>query len=380
MNKVYLDIMPNLGVKNKCYPFFTIHQEMLDHPPQKVNYEIIKHKFKPSSPKTFSVYFKIFKFMNKILHLRDLYYKINEFTQPKDGVIHAGGHIRFGSRPWVADFEHINILLYHDTSKKRIYQLRKSLNSKSCKKLMPWSIKAKDSLEHFYKDKSILEKTEVVYPAVHLPTIEKIKRKDNNINFIFVGFAFNRKGGRETLIGFDKLSKKYNNVKLKMISRVPEVYKKKYSKNKNITFLEDIPREEIYKKHYPNADVFVMLSLKENFGIVFLEAMSYGLPVLGTRQFAIPEIIEEGKNGFLLDLTNPWDKKSPIYSSNSEKYYSKIDYGLAENFFKKSSLLVEDNKLRESMGLYSKKLISTGKFSIKERNKKLKRIYEEASK
>ena len=109
MVKVYFDIMPNLGAKNQCYPYFTIHQEMLDYPPEGIDYEIIKHKLKPSSPKTFSLYFKVFKALNKYFHLRDVYYKFNELTQPNDGVIHAGGHIRFGSRPWVADFEHINL-------------------------------------------------------------------------------------------------------------------------------------------------------------------------------------------------------------------------------------------------------------------------------
>ena len=43
-------------------------------------------------------------------------------------------------------------------------------------------------------------------------------------------------------------------------------------------------------------------------------------------------------------------------------------------------ILIENKKLREKMGKNSFKLVDTGKFSIKKRNKKLRRIYDEALK
>jgi glycosyltransferase involved in cell wall biosynthesis len=50
---------------------------------------------------------------------------------------------------------------------------------------------------------------------------------------------------------------------------------------------------------YAQADVFVMPSLVEAFGVVFLEAMASGIPVIGTRAGGIPELIEHGRNGLL---------------------------------------------------------------------------------
>ena len=38
----------------------------------------------------------------------------------------------------------------------------------------------------------------------------------------------------------------------------------------------------------------------EPFGLVFLEAMAYKLPCIGTNRDAMPEIIQDGKNGFLV--------------------------------------------------------------------------------
>jgi glycosyltransferase involved in cell wall biosynthesis len=58
--------------------------------------------------------------------------------------------------------------------------------------------------------------------------------------------------------------------------------------------LDEIP--EVYKA----SDVFVLASENETFGQVFIEAMSSGLPVIGTKVGGIPEIISDSYNGYLI--------------------------------------------------------------------------------
>ena len=53
---------------------------------------------------------------------------------------------------------------------------------------------------------------------------------------------------------------------------------------------------------YSLSDVKLLLSEKEAFGLVLLEAMACGVPGVGSSVGGIPEIINHGENGYLVDL------------------------------------------------------------------------------
>ena len=65
-----------------------------------------------------------------------------------------------------------------------------------------------------------------------------------------------------------------------------------------IIFTGRIPREEIMS-YLEEADFFVMVSKGEIFGLVYLEAMAFGLIPIGSRGQGIDGIIKDGENGFL---------------------------------------------------------------------------------
>src|SRR4029079_19216509 len=52
-------------------------------------------------------------------------------------------------------------------------------------------------------------------------------------------------------------------------------------------------------------EMFVLPSRAEPFGIVLIEAMACRKPVIATRVGGIPEIIEDGQNGILVEPDNP---------------------------------------------------------------------------
>lgn len=63
---------------------------------------------------------------------------------------------------------------------------------------------------------------------------------------------------------------------------------------------------------YDEHDLFVLPSRFEGFGIVFVEALAHGLPCVGRRAFAMPEIVQPGVNGDLVDGDDPADLAARI--------------------------------------------------------------------
>jgi glycosyltransferase involved in cell wall biosynthesis len=68
------------------------------------------------------------------------------------------------------------------------------------------------------------------------------------------------------------------------------------------TYIGQLPRTRV-KEEYSRADVFVFPTLSDGFGIVLLEAMAAGLPVVTTENCA--GIVQDGINGFVIPLRDP---------------------------------------------------------------------------
>jgi glycosyltransferase involved in cell wall biosynthesis len=74
---------------------------------------------------------------------------------------------------------------------------------------------------------------------------------------------------------------------------------KEYGLESAVKFLGYCPNEQLPALYHAN-DVFILTSLAESFGIVFLEAMASGLPVIGARTGGIPAIVSH-ENGILVE-------------------------------------------------------------------------------
>jgi glycosyltransferase involved in cell wall biosynthesis len=58
--------------------------------------------------------------------------------------------------------------------------------------------------------------------------------------------------------------------------------------------------DEEKRQAFRQSDIFIFPTLNEAFGLVLLEAMQYGLPVVASSLGAIPEIVTEGVTGYLV--------------------------------------------------------------------------------
>jgi phosphatidylinositol alpha-1,6-mannosyltransferase len=73
---------------------------------------------------------------------------------------------------------------------------------------------------------------------------------------------------------------------------------------RRVVFTGYVPEAEKVD-HFNLADVFVFPSALEGFGLAIGEAMSCGLPVVGSDRGSIPEILVDGEGGFLVDPAAP---------------------------------------------------------------------------
>ncbi|MCP9857874.1 MULTISPECIES: glycosyltransferase family 4 protein [unclassified Cyanobium] len=72
-----------------------------------------------------------------------------------------------------------------------------------------------------------------------------------------------------------------------------------------VQLLGALPDDGAVREWYRRSAVFCLPSIQEGFGIVFLEAMASGLPVVSTTATAIPEVVPQGRAGLLVPPRDP---------------------------------------------------------------------------
>jgi len=116
---------------------------------------------------------------------------------------------------------------------------------------------------------------------------------------LFVGRNFAPKGGPEVVEAFRRVRRAHPGTRLWIVSQGP---------------VGPLPDGAIFHGPlgpeplaalYTEASVFALPTLREAFGLAFIEAMAFGLPVVGTRIEAIPEIVEDGETGLLVPPRDP---------------------------------------------------------------------------
>jgi len=83
---------------------------------------------------------------------------------------------------------------------------------------------------------------------------------------------------------------------------------------------------------YPKIHIVLLPSLGEGIPLVLLEAMKYGIPCIATRTGGIPEIIREGKNGFLIEPGNKQELVSALRKCMTPTLWKTLAEG-ARNFY-----------------------------------------------
>lgn len=116
--------------------------------------------------------------------------------------------------------------------------------------------------------------------------------------FLFVGKDFERKNGSLVVRAF-KMLKQSGLTDIELYIAGPVTWPMKEPIPEGVKFLGLKSMDELWT-YYNLCDVFVMPSKFEAYGIVFAEALIYGLPCIGRDAFSMSDFICNGENGYLL--------------------------------------------------------------------------------
>ena len=242
-----------------------------------------------------------------------------------------------------------NSYLYIDCSVDFVYRCQK--HEKSFVKYMPLGKTSKKSLINVRKDRAerfynnckgiltmsrwlqedLIKNTGVDKKKVHCvgggcnidyTKVDDVDKESNKI--LFVGKDFERKGGQLVVRAYKIINKKYPG-KYKLYIAGPAEMPAEVKGVPGIEFLGCISTEELVK-YYNLCDIFVMPSYFEAYGIVFAEALIYGLPCIGRNAFAMKEFIKDGENGYLINEDNDEylaDKMLQLLNNDEIKGYVK---------------------------------------------------------
>ena len=129
----------------------------------------------------------------------------------------------------------------------------------------------------------------------------------NQINLLFVKADFKRGGLFDVIDALSIL--KENKIKLTVIGPPENAlhYIKQYTEDKGLTNYEikGSTRPEEVKTYFDKADIFCVPSHKEALGVANMEALASGVPVISTNVGGIPEVLDHGKAGWLVEPGNP---------------------------------------------------------------------------
>ena len=168
--------------------------------------------------------------------------------------------------------------------------------------LVTWCQWAKDSLINDYG--MAAEKITVIPPGVDLALSPKRPAPDSVIHndkqplkLLFVGGDFKRKGGEVLLECFKRYFQ--DRCELHLVTQ------EQIAPGPNIFVYNGVkPRSETHAHLFAEADVFVFPTLADCAPVAVTEALAASLPVISTRVGAIPESVQDGKTGLLVDAGN----------------------------------------------------------------------------
>ncbi len=237
----------------------------------------------------------------------------------------------------------------------------------------------------------LVGKASVVPWAVAAKAFAKEYPRSGGVKLLFVDSAntpgqFVYKGGPEMLEAFAALRSRYPDLELVVRSALPGPVRRRWAGTPGLRLMEDVVPWATLEREFQTADIFV-LPARFTLLTVFLDAMSYELPVVTSDAWANGEVVEQGVTGLLARdarVARHYEEMLPRYflpppgSGLHRRLFGSADRALVAGLVEALSRLIEEPELRRGMGRAGRRAVEAGRFSVESRNRVLGRVLDAA--
>jgi len=149
----------------------------------------------------------------------------------------------------------------------------------------------------------------VIPPGVDVSIFRPVKSPVDKLEILTVGNLLPQKGMEYLIRAISYVKKDFPDVVLRIVGkgshgRYLRALSNSLGFSRNVIFEDFVSKEELVKL-YNQATIFCSPSLVEPFGVVMLEAMACGKPIVATKTVGATEIIRHEEEGFLVQTANP---------------------------------------------------------------------------
>lgn len=309
----------------------------------------------------------------------DMYFSYNRFINTKV--------------PYVVALENPIALVHYRPQRAQSLMgkrnLKRTFGLTNVKAICCLSKACQSAMNYYYEIPNKVAITQIYPYIADEISIEELNNKINSdvLHCLFVSSDFNLKGGNELIQAFvDTNLINDQRIHIDIITKLDGINKsvKKAIKSASNIHIHDFSftKEEL-NEFYKKCNVFVNTTRKDSFSLVTLEALKFGCAFIATDMYAIREMVNEGKNGYLIKPSIPYWNEDNTYNEKLKRkerlklISDDIDLDVVKFIGQKLNLMLEDRDKLKSFQQYSYELATTGEFSREYILNKWKQIFDE---
>ena len=186
--------------------------------------------------------------------------------------------------------------------------------------------------------------------GVNKEIIVKREVNPNPTKILTVAHLIKRKNIDKLILGVNEFSE----MTLTVAGSGEELPKLKRLAGKNIIFKGHLPHEKVLEE-MRNSDIFILPSVNETFGMVYLEALASGCITVGVKNEGIAGIINDGENGFLINSPSVDEIKNIIEKITNCSDLQNISESAYNTVLKYTDTACAENYLQQIIKFYNLK-------------------------